>query len=371
MADLITRLDAFAIARDYVTTRSQKLDPAQVDIEGSDANIFCGVSSVLADQIIKQLAFRTAALTLDGSDGEDLDRYSFDRYQIVRKGASPARGPGRIFRISLVNGAGSIPIGTRCRTDTGVEYITTTVANLGALNFTTNANVRAVEAGKLTQVGVGAIKRFTNPSGLFDPTLLITNDAPTAGGEDAEDDETFRNRVRDFWRTARRGTLGAIEFGALTVPGVVSAQAVEVFTVGGQPARLVQLFISDSTGVASDALADEVRAALNDFRAAGIQVLISTSLPLIVDLQLRLRFRANVDTLTLTDNVRAAVVAFVNSLPVNGTLYVGQLFSVLQRFAEDGIIPDQGSIVAPVGDLVPAVGQTIRTTPANVQVVLA
>ena len=369
MADLPTRADLYGIGRDFVVQRATRIDPAQVDIEGSDVNIFVGVASVIGDQIIKQLAYRAGALTLDGSDDEDLDRYAFDRYQIPRKGASPAKGGVRIFRTSFVAGAGVIPIGTKIVTDTGFEYITTTTASLGATDLTTAANVRAVEAGKLTQVGANALVRFQNVAGLFDATLQVINDAATAGGEDAEDDDTFRSRIRDFWRTARRGVLAAIEFGALTVEGVVSAQAIEILTTGSQPARLVQLFISDSTGVASDALAQEVLAALDDYRAAGIQVLISTSLPLIVEIQLRLSFRANVDTLTLTDNVRAAVVEFVNSLPVNGTLYVGQLFSVLQRFVEDGIIINQGSLVAPVGDLIPDVGQTIRTTLANTVIV--
>lgn len=331
-------------------------------------NVFVGVASVIGDQIIKQLAFRTAACFLDGADQEDLDRYAFDRYQLARKGASPALGTVRIFRTSVVGGAGTVPIGTKLVSNTGFEYITTSTANFGASDFFSSATVRAVEAGKATQVGANAIVRFTNPAALFDRTLISNNDAATAGGEDAEDDDTFRARIRDFWRTARRGILAAIEFGALTVPGVVSAQAIEVLNEGANPARLVNLFIADSTGVASDALAQQVRSALDDFRAAGIQVIISTSLPLIVDIQLQLTFKANVDTLTLADNVQAAIVAFVNSIPVNGTLYVGQLFAVLQRFADDGLIINKGSLVSPVGDLIPATGQTIRTTTANVTV---
>lgn len=368
--DLPTRLDLFSLGRDYITQRAKKIDAAQVDIEGSDSNIIVGVTSVIGDHVLKQLAFRMAALTLDGSDDEDLDRYAFDRYQLTRKGASPAKGTVRIYRTSVIGGAGTVAIGTKMVTNTGFEYITTSTASFGASDLVSQANVRAVEAGKATQVGANAIARFQNPSGLFDKTLLVTNDAATAGGEPAEDDDTFRSRVRNYWKTARRGILSAIEFGALTVPGVVSAQAYEVLTVSSTPARLVILYISDSTGVASDALASEVRSALDEYRAAGIQVLISTSMPLIVDVQLRLRFRANVDTLTLTDNIRNAVVEFVNSLPVNGTMYILDLGSVLRRFVEDGLVMDRDTIITPVGDLIPSVGQTIRTTVANVTVVI-
>jgi len=368
--DLPSRLDLFNIGRDFVVQRARKLDPAQVDILGSDVNIVVGSSSVVADAVVKQLTARVAALTLDGSDDEDLDRYAFDKYQLVRKGASPAKGPARIFRTSFTGGAGTVPIGTKVVTDSGFEYVTTSVASFGATDLESRANIRASEAGKAAQVGANAIKRFQKPTELFDATLQVTNDAATAGGEDAEDDDLFRERIRNYWRTARRGILEAIAFGALEVPGVVSAQAIEVLTTGNAPARLVVLYIADSTGVASDALAEDVRVALNDYRAGGIQVLISTSLPLIVDIQLRLRFKANVDTVTLTDNVRSAIVAFVNSLPVNGTLYRGDLYSVLRRYVEDGLLMDDGSIVSPVGDLIPDVGQTLRTTLTNVVTVV-
>ncbi len=364
--DLPSRLDYFALGRDKVVQTAKKLDPAQVDVEGSDANLFVGIAAVLADQVTRQLAFRTGALLLDGADDEDLDRYAYDRYSITRKGASPARGAVKITRLTTTAGAGSVPIGTKVITDTGVEYVTTTSANFGAGATSATCNVRAAQAGKETQAGAGAIVRFPQPQLLWDATLEVTNELTTAGGEDTEDDDTFRARIRDFWRTARRGILAAIEFGAKTVAGVVSAQAVEALSVGAAPARVVNLYIADSSGVSSEALADDVRVALEDYRAAGIAVLITTSSPLLVDISLALSFRAGVDTKTLSDEVMGAIVEFVNSLPVNGTLYRGQLFSVIQRFAADGVIPNQDAIVFPVGDLVPEVGQTIRTTLANV-----
>jgi len=355
-----------------VVQRSTKIDPAMVDVEGSDANIIVGVASVMADACIKQLGFRTAAHLLDGSEGDDLDRFAYDRYTLTRKGASAALTTVSVTRATTAAGAGSVPVGTRTVTDTGVEYVTITTANFGAGDKTSRADVRAVQAGKATQVGLGAIKRFADPGALFDKTLQCTNDEePAAGGEDAENDDVFKARVRDFWRTARRGVLGAIEFGATTVPGIVSARAIEVVTpiAGGLPARVVQLYVADSSGLASRALAQRVQTALDDFRAAGIAVIIFTSLPLLVTITLKLTFRANVDTASLTDQVRAAIVAFVNSLPVNGRLNRLDLGAVLRRFSEDGLLTPEGTIVAPTGDLVPDVGQTLRTLPELVQTV--
>jgi uncharacterized phage protein gp47/JayE len=369
MPDLPTRADLLAIGRDYVVQRATRIDPNRVDVLGSDVNLFIGSQSVVGFQLVKQLAYRTNALLLDGASGPDMDRYAWDRYQLPRKGAVGARATVRFFRASSALGAGVIPLGTTLRTLTGIDYVTTTSASFGpgTLDGVT-AFVRASQAGKATQVGANQIRQFANVQALFDPTLQVNNDAKSAGGEDAEDDDDFRNRIRNFWLTARRGILAAIEFGALAVPGVVSAQAVEALNGLAQPARIVNLYIADSSGVASDALANDVLASLDDFRAAGIAVLISNSLPQIVPIQLALTFAGGTDTVTLAQNIQAAVVEFVNSLPVNGPLYVAQLFSVLQRFNSDGLVPNASTIIAPAGDLIPSLGSTLRTTLDNVSV---
>ncbi len=368
MADLPSRLDFLAIARDYVLQRATRIDPSKIDLVGSDANLFVGTQSVVVSAVIRQLAYRTNALLLTGATGQDLDRLAYDRYQLARKAASAALGAVLVTRPTAAAGAGTVPVGATVQSGNGVQYTLTTPATFGSLALSATANVRAAQAGKATQVGANQLTQFTNRAGMFDPSLLVNNPLATAGGEDVEDDDTFRIRLLTFWTSARRGTLGAIEFGAKTVPGVVSASAVEVITAGGMPARVVQLYVADSSGVASAALAQQVAVALNEFRAGGIAVIISTSIPQLVAVTLQLTFLAGTDTVTVSGNVQAAVVNFVNSLPVNGPLLTLQLGAVLQRFASQGVVPNASSIVVPVGDLVPAIGQTLRTTPTLVTV---
>jgi hypothetical protein len=368
MPDIPSRLDFYALGRQYVLQRAQKIDPAMVDVSGSDVNLFVGSSSVMADAVAKQIGYSTARLTLDGSYNEDLDRYAWDRYQQTRKGASPAKGVQRFYRLTSAAGGGTVPAGTRLTALGGTEYVTTQPASFGALTLNNVfANVQAVQAGKATQVGANNLQRISNPSLLFDPTIQTNNDLTTAGGEDAEDDDTFKSRLRQFWTTNQRGTLAAIQFGALTVPGVVSAVAIEALSpITGLPARLVNLYIADSSGVASVPLAQAVAVVLNSYRGGGIPVVVSTSIPFIQTITLSLSFAAGVDQVTLGNQIVGAVVEFVNSLAVNGTLYVAQLQSLLQRYATDGLIPSQGTIVYPTSDVVPAVGQTIRTTTSSV-----
>jgi uncharacterized phage protein gp47/JayE len=371
--DLPSRLDLFTLGKRFVSARARRIDPAKIDTLGSDVNLIVGSTSVMADHVVKQLGYSINRLFLEGAEDEDLDRWGFDRYQEagVRKGAAPARTSLTISRPTTAAGAGDVPVGTRVSTLTGIEYVTTTAATLAAADlFVSGVFARAAQAGKLNQVGAEELRRFAQPDLLFDATLTVINEAAAAGGEDDENDDLFKARLRAFWRAARRGTLGAIEFGALTVGGVVSASAVEALTVGGLPARVVDLYIADSSGVASDALAADVDATLREYRAGGIAVIIHTSLPQIVTVELRLSFQANVDTLTLTTTIRAAVVGLINSLPVNGTLYRADLFSLLRRYVDDGLVQNEGTLVSPTGDLVPEIGQTIRTELSQVTVVI-
>ena len=153
------------------------------------------------------------------------------------------------------------------------------------------------------------------------------------------------------------------------MPGISSASASEALSSIGQPARVVHLFVADSSGVASAPLAEQVRRSLLDFRAAGIAVVVNTSIPQIVSVQLKLQFLAGADTTLIGELARAAVVEHLNSLPVNGTLLRASLFQVLQRFAPNGLIVSDQSVAAPTGDVVPTPGQTIRTRLENVTLI--
>src|SRR5262245_20566575 len=361
VADLPTRKDLYDIGADVIRDRARRIDPEQLNTDGSDVQILIASEAAMSEEVIRQLVLETGRLLLDSAKAEDLDRYAWDRYQIVRKGASAALGTVEFSRVSAAAGGGTIAQGQLLQTDTGIQYTTLADATFGGSDVgPVSVNVRAVEASKESQVAALAINAFVTPP--FDPTITVTNPEATAGGEPRESDSLFRERIRDAFRTARRGTLGAIEFGALQVPGVVSAKAIEVENGDGTPARIVELFIADSDGLASQALATQVQNSLGDFRAAGIFVLVIPSNPIFVDVVLRLRFTAGTDTLTLTNAVRNAVLAFVNSLGAQQTLLVADIFAVLTRFTPQGLVVQGDAVVQPVGDLVPGTGQTIRTT---------
>ena len=369
MADAPTRLDLYQRGREYLLSRATKIERGVVDTEGSDANLFVGSASFMAGAVSTQLQARQAALFARSAENEDLDRLLVDRWNLPRKGAAAALGTVRFFRPTASAGAGAVLVGTKVGTDDGIEYITTTPALFSASSLFETADVRATRAGDTQQVGRFRITRILQPGGVFDTSMQVINDEPTAGGEPREIDDDYRLRGQGEPRALARGTLRAIQQGALTTPGVASALAIEALDGDLRPARIVQLNIADGSGIASRALGAEALRNLDDYRAAGIAVVVSLSSPYLVDVQLHLAFIAGVSTTTLGDTVRRAVLGYVNSLPTGAPLYRSNLNAVLARYVQSGLIPNESSIVAPTGDVYPPSGRTIRTTDAQVTLV--
>lgn len=364
--DTPTRLDLYQIGRSYLLARATRIERGVVDTEGSDANLFVGSASFMAGAVSTQLGARVAAHFTRSAEREDLDRNLVDRWILPRKGAAAAIGTGRFYRTSAAAGAGAVLVGTKVGTEDGIEYITTTPALFGALSVEATADIRATRAGNTQQVGRNRIVRVLQPGTLFDPSIQVINDEPTAGGEPRENDDDYRLRGQGAPRALARGTLRAIQEGATATPGVASALAIEVLDEDLRPARVVQLFIADGSGIASRVLGNEAARTVNDYRAAGIAVLPALSTPFLVTIRMHLAFVAGVSTTTLADVVRRAVIGYVNSLPTGAPLYRNQLGSILSRYTSGGLLPLQSAILEPTGDVFPPPARTLRTTDAMV-----
>ena len=241
---LPTRADYFQVgaqevfARSVSRPRAQRLSPEAVFTEGTDINIIIAAASAMGDEATRHLAIRMAALYLDSAEGEDLDRLVADRFSptVVRKQAAPAVVPlvfSRPSPPSALLGA-TIDVGDKVRTANGLEFELLQPASfsVGSTGPVT-APAQAVLAGTGGNVQAGTIVQFGQTPA--DPSIVVTNLEPATGGTDVETDEALRERARDFFRVARRGTLAAIEFGALTVDGVASATAEEVLDSAGLP----------------------------------------------------------------------------------------------------------------------------------------
>ncbi len=370
--ELLSQHDLYARGRRYLLTRARRIEPEVVDTDGSDANIFIGSTSAIGTAISTQLRVGLGELFYTSARGDKLDRLVLDRTdgELPRKGGSFARVSVTFRRPTAAGGDGTIPVGTVLTTLNGFEYITLEAVSFSGGGLVGTARTRATVAGKEPQVGRNMIRNYAKPATIFDQSITLNNDEPAAGGEAPEEDGLYIERARAFARARIRGTLRAIETGALTVDGVVSARAQEALA-DGHPARVVTLHAADSSGVSNAAMVADIQDALMEWRAAGIAVLVQTGLPQLVVVRLRLSFSANAsgNTANLATLVRDAIVEYVNSLGAGQMLTRAGLYSVLSRYAKLGLVVSEQTLVEPVGDIIPAPGRTLRMRLEDCQLV--
>jgi uncharacterized phage protein gp47/JayE len=379
VADFPSFDDLFRQARDEAMIRNGKLTRDAVERQGTDANILFAGAAAAADEVISQLIQVEAGLFLDSAVGAALDRLVFDRYGLTRKPAAAALGQVNFTTTTPTGGPFTIPSGTMLSTSNGLQYITTVdslfpAASVGPIIVP----VRSVLAGLDQQADDNTITSIVSQI-VGQPTdLAVNNPLATAGADDAESDDSLRARARQFFVTARRGTLAAIEQGALAVPGVRTAVAFEALDGNGNPARLVELVITDaytdslaalnptpaSYAAQAQILAQQVFAGLSDVRAAGINVQVTVAQVVMLPITLNLAFNAGADVATATQQARAAAVNYTNGLPAGTTWDPLALSTALKSVS--GLHITGNEVFSPNGPVVPLTLQVIRTTLALV-----
>ena len=371
---LPTREDYFQIGARTVFQRAQlrakptRLSPQAVFTPGTDINIIIAACSAMADEATRHLALRIAALYLDSAEGEDLDRLVADRFSptVVRKQAAQAVVPLTFTRsIPPSNGQSvTYDVGRKFKTPQGVEFELVQSASF-ALNGSGPVTVAAVAslAGEVGNVAAGSITQFVEQG---DAGVLVTNAEAAAGGTDVETDSSLRERARAFYLAARRATLSAIEFGALTVDGVTNATGEELLGPDGYPNGWVRLYISDRNGQANTVLAEAVRLALREYRGAGVPVAVVASSPQFESVAYNVAFATGTDQQRAIQQLKAVTVNALSVLAPNEPLRRSMLMA-LARSVTGVVVPD-GAVTNPLGDLFPITGRSIRTSMDRVTV---
>lgn len=359
--------DFFRVFRDEVVSRSQRLTVNAVDRDGTDSNIHAAATAVVGEEVIGQLASVEEGTFLDSAFGQKLDKLAYDRYGMVRKQAAPAFVFVRFTTTSAAPAAFAIPGGTRMATSSGQEFITVVsapfpLAGIGPIQVL----ARSTLAGIDQNIGAGTILSITSTVPGAPTDLGVTNIEAAAGGAGIESDDDFKTRIRRFWVAARRGTKGALETGALAVPGVVRAVAIEALQGAGYPTRAVTLVIADqftdalvrqgvavpSYGVKSQALAQVVSAQLDEFRADGMPVKVIVAQVRLLQVVLRLRFQATVvnpDAVALY--ARTLVAQLINGSNPGATFDPADVTPLLRSVSGLDVFGDE--VASPAGQIIP------------------
>jgi uncharacterized phage protein gp47/JayE len=323
------------------------LNPAVVDVAGSDLNLIAGASSLEAEECIAALARALQGLFVQTAAGSALDRIAYDRYGLTRFPATPATTDLTLSR-AAPGAAGTYAAGSRVQSASGIQFATDTDAVFGAGDLTVTVGGTALLTGPDGNVVANTIVQFVDS--CFDPAMTVTNTA-AAGGADVEIDANFRARIFDYFRTIRRGVLGAIEFAARTVPGIAVATAYEVVNPGsGFPAAVVELIVADANGGSSSSLVRQVRSALLEFRAGGIEVDVSGGTVVYQTVHWHnIAFQAGIDESNATAELAAVTIAVTQFLAPGETLLRSSLIAAARTVP--GVVITDSSLAYPLGDV--------------------
>lgn len=277
-----------------IELQSQRPDLTDAEA-GSLVDIICGVIANAASevsQIVTDEFKKTFFSTADGPEvtgnRDYLQELAVDHFgeEFSRPAAVKATGTITFSRPNASHGNCTIPIGTVVKTvqsATGSSVRFETVAQVIMTGTTINASVRAIVAGVEGNAQPSTVTQVE--STLTDTTITVNNSAAFTGGKAQETDAEYRETIRLLLESLKGGTKAAIQAKALTVGGVELATATELIqyvkewniiggvTVGayfGLPRA--KLYIADANGTASAALIADVKAAVEEVRAAGVKV---------------------------------------------------------------------------------------------------
>lgn len=332
--------------------------------EGDISDMIAAAIAAVGDRLVGYYADLTRATFIDGARGDDLTTLASDHWNITRFAAVKAVGSVTFTRTSTT-GTASVPAGTVVATERDalgqtVEYTTDALLSLGAGVASGTVNVTAVVGGLAGNVQASKVIRIptTIPGGF---TWSVNNSSAIIGGAEEETDDELRERIRTFSTTLRRGTLAALEYGALHVPQVKQATAVED-SLGN-----CTVYVTDTAGSSNAAMVSAVLDELEDWRAAGSNVTVTGgSLYSLNPIQITLSVRAGVDTAAIAADVKAAIVARVAKLKIGETCTRALIQQAAMNVDVDNIIGC--TVVLPAADVVPTASQVIRTDASYITV---
>lgn len=307
----------------------------------------------LAERVLYIVDDRFRAGFLDTAEREDLDRWQASEAPgFPRKPASRATARIPLTRATSVT-SGTIPAGTRVSTVGTASTPAVTFATVADVPVSVGQTIAQVDiacesTGAVGNVDGGTITRVLSP--LFD-TFTVSYDYPTAGGDAAETDAAFRDRLRQRDARYRRGTTQAVILGALSVPGVSRVSVYDSVTSALVTAGHLVVVVGDAAGLGSQPMADAVSVALREWAAAAdevtvyaagfVSILEAAEMPAsqtALRVTITQRRGATVDRVAVERAARAALARVFAALDANAPLYLDQLRNAVLDAGEGALL---------------------------------
>ncbi len=316
---------------------------------------------------------------------EGIEVGTYRNFEFARLPATYASGSVRFTR-TATGAAVSVPAGTRVRVPgSGLRIYATAAEGTMAVGIAAvDVAVTAQAAGAAGNTPAATVVEIVDPP-LFSAT--VTNPQPFLNGLDQESDEDRRARFRLYIAGLSRGTRQAIEFAARSVMLTDSDGNVQERVTGAyvhEPWQddprgfigLVEVYVDNGAGTASQALLDAVRATLLGTQtlagaitpgwvAAGIDLDVFSVAAVTQDVTATVTVAASYDEAAVLADVEAAITAYLGGIPVFRPLIFAEL--VAATMAVDGVV--DVSFAAPTANVAAAFDE--RIAPGTITVTAA
>lgn len=361
MADYPRFNELFDIGLKEMVLRNTNLTEDVIRTSGTDTNAIVAMMASVGEEVVRQCAITATNRLLGTAEDEELDRVVFDWFGLTRNDAAASLVTVTFTRSGAT--AGQLAAGFRVATTDGIEFALINPLVFGVGDPSLSAACRCTVTGVEGNVGVGAITQLIDTS-TFDATMTCTNATRAAGGGERESDDALKDRARRFWTVAQRGTLGAIELGALEVDGVGTSAADEIPIYDAnnkEVAEWVRATVADRSGYGNALLTAAVTTELRNWRAAGVYVEVLPATVSLQTIQATFSFIPGIDTVAATERIRNAILNYVNGLRVEESLRKNAIWDIIRR--DRDVVKESAVVTAPAGDITPAAGSTtlIRT----------
>jgi hypothetical protein len=324
--------------------------------EGDITDFVLAAAGAMGDKNIQHAAEELRKTFLDTSFGDDLTTLVDDSWGIQRQAASKATVTLAFTRTAGGLPAGTIPAGTTVATvedESGErqEFVSDALISWAlSESGTKTIGGTAVIAGVAGNVDADEISVIVDS--LFDDNITVNNNALAAGGNEEETDPALRERARAFPSTLRRGTLAALEYGALQVTSVGVATATESAT------GLVSVYVTDEAGNSTAEMVSDVATELENWRAAGTVVSVYGGSVYTQNIDIMLTVKAGTDVAAITTDIEAAIEARMSKMEIGEVLYRSMIRTVTMNVRIDKIV--EVTVNTPAADISPLAGQLMR-----------
>lgn len=180
--------------------------------------------------------------------------------------------------------------------------------------------VVCIEKGEIGNVVAGEISKLS----VGDPNIyLISNNNDFTNGKDIETDTEREQRFREYVHTLQRGTKDAVAYGIKQVDGVDG-----VYIDDNYIGYLIA-YVHDMYGNLSDELKERVLKGVDDYRSAGIEVVIRPAVKKIIDLDIKVVYRDGFDPNVYNPSIEKVIYSYINNLKVSDDLNISTLITVI------------------------------------------